>query len=599
MATDSITRRFGAQVERTPDAIAVSSGGTDLTYLELDQHSDRIARGLRVLGVGARTPVAVLMSRSADLVAVTLAVLKAGGHYVPLHEGHPVERLAEVVCDSGARILVTDVSPGGGGVPACETVTDVRALTRAAEEVRGPGQGGTAPPEEGPGRTAYLMYTSGSTGAPKGVAVTHGGVLGLVDDGCWEGNAHERVLMVAPYAFSVSSYELWVPLLRGGTVVTAPPGPVDVSTLRRLVSEKGITGLHLTAGLFRVLAEEAPESLRGVREVLTGGDIVSSRAVRRVLEAAPGTVVRATYGATELTLFALTMRMASVEDVDDVVPAGHCMDGTYVYVLDSALRPVATGTVGELYVSSDRLARGYHRRPDLTAQRFVADPFRGSARRMYRTGDLVRRRSNGVVEFLGRADLQVKIRGFRVEPAEVEAVLARFPGVAHAAVTPHDDPSGSRSLTAHVVAERGGPPLDVAGLQEHTRRLLPDYMVPSTFIVLDSLPLTPNGKVDRRALPKAASPSAAPERRGPRNRAEELLCSLFADVLDVPDVGVTDDFFDLGGQSLLAMRLLSRLESATGVDLPVKVLFDSPTAESLSRHVLSHSAWSENTAVSA
>lgn len=592
MAPESIVSRFDAQVARVPNATAVSSENADLSYRELDLRSAQLARGLRTLGAGPQAPVAVLVSRSAELVAVTLAILRTGGHYVPLHEDHPLDRVRQVVRDSGAQILVTDQDLDDGTDPVCETVTDMAGIDTAAERNGGPPECVPAP-LTGPDDTACLMYTSGSTGAPKGVVITHGGILGLADESCWEGGAHERVLMVAPYAFSVSSYELWVPLLRGGCAVTAPPGPVGVSTLRRLIVREGITGIHLTAGLFRVLAEECPEALQGVREVLTGGDVVSARAVRRVLAASPETVVRATYGATELTLFALTARMTSVDDVEDVVPAGHGMDSTHVYVLDDGLRPVATGAVGELYVSSDRLARGYHGRPDLTAQRFVADPFRGTGRRMYRTGDLVRRRADGVIEFLGRADLQVKIRGYRVEPAEVEAVLAGFTGVALAVVTPHQDASGSASLAGHVVSERGGPPVDVGRLREHARHLLPDYMVPSSFAVLDSLPLTRNGKVDRSALSKPPAPPVAGERRAPRNEVEVLLCSLFSDVLGRTEVAADDDFFDLGGQSLLAMRVLSRLESATGVHLSVRTLFDAPTAEALSSHVLSHEAWPE------
>jgi amino acid adenylation domain-containing protein len=572
MSFSSIPERFGAQARRSPAAVAVAAGGTVLTYRELDARANRLAHRLLALGVRAEAPVAVLMERSADLVTAILAVLKAGACYLPLHSAYPPERMQWIMDMAGGPVLLAD------------PVTRARGLPRGRRTLVLPEE----PPPDGPvsdpdvtlhpDQLAYVMYTSGSTGTPKGVAVTHRGVLDLVADPCWDTGYHERVPLLAPYAFDVSTYELWVPLLRGGRVVVTPPGDLEIATLRRLVERERVTGLHLSAGLFRVVAQEAPESLAQVREVMTGGDVVAPTAVRRVLEACPDTRVRAMYGPTEATLFTTCAPLAAPYQPAATVPIGQPMAGVRAYVLDPRLRPVATGEVGELYLAGPRLARGYHRRPDLTAERFVPDPFHGTGERMYRTGDLVRWLPDGRLDFVGRADDQVKIRGFRVELAEVAAVLAEHAGLADLAVVAREQAPGDRRLVAYLVPESRG--VDVAALRAHAARRLPDYMVPAGFVVLDALPLTPNGKLDRAALP---DPEPEPESayRAPRDTTEEILCGVFAEVLGVPKVGLDDDFFALGGQSLLAMRLISRVRAALGVELPIATLFDAPTVAEL------------------
>ncbi|MFH0241959.1 amino acid adenylation domain-containing protein [Streptomyces sp. HK10] len=568
MALPSVHGNFAEQARRTPDAVAVSSGGHRLSYRELDERANRLAHRLGKLGVRTDTPVAVLMERSVDVVVAILAVLKAGGCYLPLHSAYPLRRMQLIMDHCAPPVLLTDEETHGRGLPEGAEVVTVEGERGLAEY---PADDPGVPVD--PDQLAYVIHTSGSTGAPKGVAVTHREALGLALDSVWDGDRHRRVLMLAPYAFNVSTYELWVPLLHGGHIVVPPAGDLGVAVIRRLISEERITGVHLTAGLFRVLMEADPGCLTGVREVLTGGDVIAPSAVRRALEHNPDLVVRAMYGATEATLFSAHLPMTAPLGFDGPVPVGRPMDGVRLHVLDAELRAVPAGDIGELHISGRGLARGYFGRPDLTAERFVPDPFGAPGERMYRTGDLVRLGHDGLLEYLGRADQQVKVRGFRVELAEVEAALARFPGIRHAAVVGVASAQEQR-LVAYCVPARGD--LDVAGLRAHLAELLPDYMVPAAFVAVPELPLTPNGKLDRRALPKPG-PETGSTGRAPRNERQETLCALFAEALEVPRVGIDDSFFDLGGQSLAAMRLLSRIRSVFGTDLTITQFFDAPT----------------------
>jgi amino acid adenylation domain-containing protein len=574
MDCNSVQERFAQVVARTPDAIAVSTATEALTYAELDERASRIARRLTGLGVKPQDPVMVLQERSINLVASILAIVKTGALYLPLHDAYPLQRLQWIADSVGRPVLLADSAMAGRGLPEVPAVILVDE-----EDANEPERVVTAPDV----RTrlddlVHVIYTSGSTGDPMGVGVTHRGVLGLALDSCWDGEAQERILMLAPYAFSVSTYELWVPLLRGGHLVLAPPGHLDIGTLRALITEHRITAVHVTAGLFRVVADQAPECFAGVREVLTGGDVISAKAVQQVLEACPGTVVRATYGATEMSLFITSTPMRAPYSMGPTVPVGRGLDNTRLHVLDEHLRPLPSGEAGDLYIAGPRLARGYYRRSGITAERFVADPFGKAGQRMYRTGDQVRVRPDGLVEFIGRAGDQVKIRGFRVELAEIESVLARYPGLSHAVVVARDVEDGEKRLIAYVVPEGE---VDIDGLRAHATGLLPEYMVPSAFVTLDSLPLTPNGKVDRKALPDPAPEVPGSAYRAPQTPRQELLCELFADVLGVPRVGIDDSFIDLHGESLMAMRLLSSIQDRLGVELLISDLFDAPTVAEL------------------
>ncbi|MGA6168322.1 non-ribosomal peptide synthase/polyketide synthase [Amycolatopsis magusensis] len=563
--TGALPELFAAQVRSTPQAIALDGAGTRLTYAELAERAEALAARLARLGVGAEDRVGVLGERSAGLVVAELATVVAGGVYVPLDDRAPDERLRLVLATAGVSVLVTDD-------PARAARLHDGPVVVAGSE---PPSTGFAPPRVAGDQLAYLMHTSGSTGTPKGVAVRHRDVAALAADSRFSGGAHRRVLLHSPAAFDASTYELWVPLLNGGTVVLAPPGDLDVEALRGLLTRHAVTSLWLTAGLFRVVAQEAPDCFRGVREVWTGGDVVPAGAVRRVLRGCPGLTVVDGYGPTETTTFATSHRMTSADQVPDVVPIGRPLDGVGVRVLDGALDPVPPGEPGELHLAGAGLARGYWARPGATADAFVADPLGAPGERMYRTGDLVRDNGNGELEFLGRADDQVKIRGFRIELGEIEAVLAAAPGVAEAVVVAREDRPGVKRLVAYVVASPDGPPGDLA---ETAAAFLADYMVPSAFVFLDALPLSGNGKVDRRALP---APQAAEARTEPRTDTEREVARLLAEVLGVDRLGVDEDFFALGGDSILAVQALSRLRRKFGARISARAVFDAPSVAGL------------------
>ncbi|MFD7630695.1 amino acid adenylation domain-containing protein, partial [Streptomyces sp. NPDC059851] len=555
---------FARQVRATPDAVAVVAGGTELTYRELDLRANRLARALIRQGVAPETPVAVLLDRSADLVVALLAIIKAGGAYVPLDARFPQSRIDLILQEVGAALVLTE-----------DVLT---ALVRAESDSSDPGV------VCHPGQLAYVMYTSGSTGRPKGVAVTHRDVVGLALTPCWHDGGHERVLLNSPTAFDLSTYEHWVPLLGGGRVVVAPPGRLDLDLLHRAVSDHQVTGLWLTAGLFRLVAEERPGLLAGVREVWTGGDVVSPAAVARVLAACPGITVVNGYGPTEATTLATYHPVHTLSEQAASVPIGRPMANMRAYVLDAALQPVPPGVVGELYLAGVGVARGYVGRPGLTAERFTADPYGPAGDRMYRTGDLAWWMADGTLEFAGRADHQVKLRGFRIEPGEIEAVLASCPGVAQAAVVAREEQPGDKRLVAYLVPAPGGAP-EAGELSDRLRRELPEYMVPSAYVTLDVLPLTGNGKLDRAALP-APDYGAPGDGRGPRTPQEQLLCDLFAEVLGREQVRIDDSFFDLGGHSLLAARLVSRVRETLGVEVGLRTLFEAPTVAGLTERLV-------------
>ncbi|MCA1682284.1 MAG: amino acid adenylation domain-containing protein, partial [Actinobacteria bacterium] len=442
---------FQAQVARTPQATAVVTDEVSLSYAELDARANRLAHRLVRLGVGPECPVGLLMERSVDVVVAELAIVKAGGAYVPVDVRAPVSRMQLLLTETKASVLVTD----RGWATTAQQIhqghlvvvdADLSVLDEPAD----------APLTQAhPDNLVYVMYTSGSTGTPKGVAVAHRDVVALAFARCFAGGGHERVLLHSPQAFDASTYELWVPLLTGGQVVVAPPGELTVEALRHVIINHGVTGLFLTSGLFRMVAQESPQCLSGAVEVWTGGEIVPAAAIRRVLVACPGLVVVDVYGPTETTTYATQRGMSAVDAVPDVVPIGRPLDNMRVYVLDAALRPTPVGVPGELFIAGAGLARGYLNRPGLTAERFVANPFGDPGSRMYRTGDVVRWTTGGELEFIGRTDEQVKIRGFRIEPGEIESVLATHPGVAAAAVIAREDQPGRKRLVAYIVLVAG------------------------------------------------------------------------------------------------------------------------------------------------
>ncbi|MFK0182535.1 amino acid adenylation domain-containing protein, partial [Streptomyces xanthochromogenes] len=573
----SLAALFAAQAARTPDAVALTHVGRSWTYAEADAVSSRFAHRLAGLGVGPETVVAVLMERSADLVLALLAIVKAGGVYAPLNAVDPASRLTRILADTAAPLLLVDRNLADHELVTEAGDTRVLLVDDLTADTETAAYPATAP--EGaahPDQWLYVMFTSGSTGVPKGVAVTHRNVAELALDHRWRRAAHQRVLFHSPHTFDASTFELWAPWLTGGTVAVAPAGVLDTAALAAVLAEESITGLWLTAGLFRLVAEEDPAAFTGLGEVWTGGDVVPPEAVRRVMDACPDLQVVNGYGPTETTTFASAHPVRRPFDYAGALPIGRPLDNTRLYVLDDHLGLVAPGVPGELYIAGAGLARGYLRRPAQTAERFVADPHGPAGTRMYRTGDLVRWSRDGEIEYLGRADQQVKLRGFRIEPGEIESALVAHPSVAQAAVVVREDRPGDKRLVAYVVGED----VDTAALRRHASEALPDYMVPAAFVLLDTLPLTGNGKLDRRALP-APDLSSDSTGRAPRDPAEEVLCGLFADVLGRPSVTIDDHFLRLGGHSLLATRLVSRIRTAFGVRITVRDMFQHPTVAQL------------------
>jgi amino acid adenylation domain-containing protein len=576
--TFSIPARFAEQVARTPHATAVSeaASGAELTYRELDQRANRLAHHLIGLGIGHEDRIAVLLERSADLVVAFLAILKAGGAYLPVHEADPADRRQWIVDHAGPAVLLVDRAARAAGVPTGVPVVTVDDPAIA-------GQPATAPEVSiHPEQLAYVIHTSGSTGEPKGVAVTQRDVVHLLFDPKWAVDRHERVLLVAPYAFDVSTYEIWMPLLHGGQVVIAPAGRLEPSTLRRLITTYRITGMHLTAGLFRVLAEEAPETFTGLREILTGGDVIAPTAVRQVLDACPDVVIRALYGATEGTVFSAHHLITRDTELGKLVPIGDALTDITIHILDGSLSCASTGVIGEIYLAGAGVARGYLGQAGLTAERFVADPFGPPGSRMYRTGDLARRNADGLIEFAGREDSQVKILGFLVDLAEVEAALADYPGVVQLVVLAREREDGNKQLIGYVVPEPGE--LDLAALRAHAKSKLPGYMTPDVFVRLDSLPLTANGKLDRAAMPEPDFDQVLTS-RAPETPLQKELCEIFSSLLGVAEVGIDDSFFELGGQSLQAMRLTNRIGAAVGIGVSMNTLFDRPTVAELAAYI--------------
>ena len=573
---------FAEQARRTPEAVALAWAGGSLTYRELDAAASQQARALRALGVGPEVLVGICAERSPELVVALLAIVRAGGAYLPLDPTHPPERLAFVLRDGGARLVLLDATAAARlpAVAGVERVALGELDADPGEELNAAAVGGN--------RLAYVIYTSGSTGRPKGVAVPHEAVVRLVRETDYMRFDGEVFLLLTPVSFDVSTLEIWGPLLNGGRLALFPPGVPTVESLGAALRAHEVSVLWLTAGLFHLVVAEDVQTLAPVRQLLAGGDVLAVPAVRRVLAELPGTRLINGYGPTENTTF--TCCHTVVEPVGERVPIGAPIAGTRVHVLDGELRPVPVGVPGELLAGGRGLARGYLGRPELTAERFVPDPLGlEPGGRLYRTGDQVRFRPDGTLEFLGRFDDQVKVRGFRVEPGEIAMVLAAHPSVAQALVTaPASGPEGERRLVAYVTGSGEGKP-EAAALRAFVAARLPESMVPSLFVALDEFPLTPNGKVDRRRLP-------APERAeeevfvAPRSPLEEALAAIWSEVLGVERIGAHDDFFALGGHSLMAARVVSRVRRRLGVEVPVAALFERSTLAELADAVVEEEA---------
>ncbi|WP_437982708.1 amino acid adenylation domain-containing protein [Sorangium sp. So ce117] len=572
---------FEAQAERAPDAAAVIFDEERLSYRELNERANQVAHALRKRGVRPDVLVAIAAERSVELVVGLLGILKAGGAYVPIDPEYPADRIAFMLEDAGAPVLLSQ-RPVASRLPA--RGAEVLCLDADRAEIDREPTGNLATPLS-PDNLAYTIYTSGSTGRPKGAGNSHHGLLNRLQ---WMQERYgltpdDRVLQKTPFSFDVSVWEFFWPLMIGAGLVVARPGDHrDGERLVELITRHGVTTLHFVPPMLQAFLETpGAASCRSLRRIICSGEALPAELARRCFERLEQAELHNLYGPTEASID-VTSWACQRGDTSASVPIGYPIANTQIYLLDRHGQPVPAGVAGELHIGGVGLARGYHRRPDLTAERFVPDPF-GSAPggRLYRTGDLARRRPDGAIEFLGRLDFQVKIRGLRVELGEIEARLLQHPGVGEAVVLARDEAHDGKRLVAYV-AGRDGAELEPGALRAWLAEALPAYMVPAPIVVLEGLPLSPNGKVDRRALP-APEQLDAPARAvtPPRTDLERTIAALWREVLSVPQVGIHDNFFDLGGHSLSLAKVHSRLRDTVDRDLRLLVLFQHPTIASL------------------
>ncbi|HWI61391.1 MAG TPA: amino acid adenylation domain-containing protein, partial [Symbiobacteriaceae bacterium] len=554
-----------------PGAPAVVAGDRVLTYGELNAQANRLARRLQQLGVGPDVPVAICLDRSPEAVIAQLAVWKAGGCYVPLDPAYPVERLRFMLADLGEPVLIT--RSDGPVQPEKRICIDAEALTEPDHDL---------PPLAGPDNLAYIIYTSGSTGTPKGVEIEHRALLNML---FWHRKAYgvtaaDRMTLVAGPGFDATVWELW-PYLTAGAALHIPSDEtrLDPARMRDWLVASAITVTFLPTPLAEaVMALDWPAGIP-LRTVQAAGDKLNHYP-------RPDLPFRLTnnYGPTENTVVATWCPVLPGGAPGTAPPIGQPTDNVQIYILDGHLQPVPIGVPGELCIAGEQLARGYHNRPELTAEKFPAHPF-APGRRIYRTGDLARYLPDGAIEFLGRIDDQIKLRGFRIELGEIETCLAQHPAVRQAAVAVRSGPGGEKALVGYVIAGDGAAPTGQE-LRSYLKERLPEYMVPVTCMFLDRLPLTPNGKVDRKALPMPEALRAEPVAYvAPRSALERTVSGVWQELLGLEQVGLNDNFFDLGGTSMLVARAQAALSAQLGREVPIIDLFKYPTVVSLAAYL--------------
>jgi amino acid adenylation domain-containing protein len=570
---------FQAQVSRTPEAPALEFGESTLTYAELNRRANRLARWLILQGIGPEDLVVLAVPRSAEMIVSVLAVAKAGAAFVPVDPEYPADRISFMIKDASAACILTTATAARNlplGEHAHLLVDDPEIAPALAGLAGHDVEDSERVRPLRVANPAYVIYTSGSTGRPKGVVVSHGGLASLAasQKERFGTGAGDRVLQLASISFDVAVEDMLTAFGTGAALVIPPPGILAGEPLADFLVAHEISYVEISPSVLATVPEPGFPALRRLN---VAGEACPAHLVARW---AQGRQMLNTYGPTEATITATVSDPLSGDTVPSI---GRPVHGTRVYVLDESLQPVPRGVVGELYLAGEGLARGYLRRPALTAERFVADPFGPAGTRMYRTGDLVRWNDHGELQFAGRADNQVKVRGFRIELGEIEAVLRSHAAVADAVVVLREDRPADKRLAAYVVCAADAE-ADLQAVRNHVASALPDYMVPAAFISLPELPLTPNGKLDRTALPAPEFAMAA-SGRPPRSQREEILCELFAEVLAVPAIGIDDNFFELGGHSLLATRLVSRVRSVMGAGLSIRHVFEAPTVAGLAEHI--------------
>jgi aspartate racemase len=583
----SIPHLFEAQAEQTPNAVALVFADQALTYRELNHRANQLAHYLQELGVGSETLVGLCLERSLDLIVSLLAILKAGGAYVPLDPAYPHQRLACILEETRISVLLTQQNLLEAIPP---TQAQVVCLDRDRTAI-GQARIENLAVNVSADHLAYVMYTSGSTGKPKGVSVIHRGVVRLVKATNYAVLTRDDIfLQLAPISFDASTFEIWGALLNGAKLVVMPPDLPSLSELGQAIQHHQITTLWLTASLFHLMVDEQIAALTSVRQLLAGGEVLSLAHVQKFLAQPNAGKLINGYGPTENTTFTCCHLITELTAAS--IPIGRPVANTQVYVLDSHQQLVPIGVPGELYIGGDGLARDYFNHPALTAAAFIRNPFSpDSNSRLYRTGDQVRYLPDGTLEFLGRLDDQVKIRGFRIEPREIEIELSQHPAVRNSVVVVRENQPGNKQLVAYLVPQ-DQQTTTIDELRFFLTNRLPDYMMPSAFLVLDSLPLTPNGKLDHGALPPAASQrqSQQPAAQPGREELEIQLTKIWEQILDVRPIGLREPFFALGGNSLLAVRLFAIIEERFGKKLPLTTLFQAATIEQLA-HILRQAGW--------
>ena len=584
-STRTVHGLFEEQAAAAPERVALLFGSASMTYGELDRRASALARRLAARGVGRDMPVGICIERSFEMIVALLATLKAGGAYLPVDPRDPAERLRAIADDAKPRVWLTSKTSAGALSGA-----GLEALVIDDGEGEVGGQAAPAPAEESAAdatRLAYILYTSGSTGSPKGVCVEHRSVVRLVRGVSYARLDSETVLLqLAPLAFDASTFEIWGALVNGGRLAIAPSGPAALDSVGDLVRQHGVTTLWLTAGLFHLMVDHRIDELRPLRQLLSGGDVLSPARVRRFLDAVPGCQLINGYGPTETTTFAACHAVRVFPGANESVPIGRPISNTRIWLTDEAGLCVPPGEEGEICIGGDGVARGYLNRPALTAEKFLPDPFSDApGARLYRSGDRGRLLADGTLEYLGRLDRQVKISGYRIEPEEIEAALEKHPAVSQAVVAPRESEGGTgeRRLVAWLLP-REGASWDDRELRRLVAASLPLHMVPSAFVRVESFPLTPSGKVDRRALPSPPEISAR-EAEEPRPGLESTVLRIWRQVLGRESIGLDENFFDAGGNSLALLEIHTRIRRELGRNLTLTTLFAKPTIRSLARHL--------------